>query len=476
MTPNLTNVAATAKLPRALPPFAQPGPAERAGYVALLVYMFLFISRILDISFYFLRIPLLLSGVLLVCTLFSGHALDWLRSKAGIFLAAFTAWVVFCVPFSIWRGGSFQIALQTARGLLIMIFLVALLSSTSRCLTLMRLLGYSLAVSAALALIIGERLEGRLVMPGGTYSDPNTFCLTLVMGLPFLWMDGSLAKGIGRKLPPLLATIVVLWACLATGSRSGLLALLVVVLIHFFRLPAPRKLRLMASAAMVVLMMPLVLSDYLLDRFRRFSAPGLEPQEAAASHPSDRAQADYLSLRSRQFLLLASIEMTLRNPVVGVGPGQFQVAEAALAGAQGRRGAWHDTHNTYTQVSSETGIPGLLLLLAALGFGLQTLIRITKNKPSDNDERWQAIWTGAAHLQLSMAGVLTGAFFLNIAYSYWLPVLIGLAIAYHTNVQREMAARLAGGIPPPKPPVPLQPSVIGPAPQYRTKPNTGDAV
>jgi O-antigen ligase len=469
MTSNPSTFATGQKPPAAtLPPSAQPGPAEKAGYVALLVYMFLFISRILDISFYYLRIPLLLSGVLLVCTLFSGHALAWLRSKAGIFLAAFTAWVVFCVPFSVWRGGSFQTALQTLRGLLIMIFLVALLANTSRCMTVMRVLGYSLAVSAALALIIGERLEGRLVMPGGTYSDPNTFCLTLVMGLPFLWMEGSLAKGIGRKISALVATIVVLWACLATGSRSGLLALLVVVLIHFFRLPAPGKLRLMASAALVALMMPLVLSDYLLDRFRRFSAPALE-QEASGPGASDRARADYLSLQSREFLLLTSIEMTLKNPLVGVGPGQFQVAEAALAGAQGRRAAWHDTHNTYTQVSSETGIPGLVLLLAALGFGLRTLLQITKDKPAENDEHWQAIWSGAAYLQLSMAGVLTGAFFLNIAYSYWLPVLIGLAIAWERNVQREMAARLAGHNPPLKPPLPVRPPLIGPAPQYQRK-------
>ena len=53
-----------------------------------------------------------------------------------------------------------------------------------------------------------------------------------------------------------------------------------------------------------------------------------------------------------------SIELTIKNPIVGVGPGMFAVAEAEDAQEQNIEEVWHETHNAYTQVSSEIGIPG----------------------------------------------------------------------------------------------------------------------
>jgi O-antigen ligase len=442
---------------------AEPGPAERVGYAFLLVFLFFFVTRVLDFSFWYLRIPLILSGILLLCTVFSGNVLEWVRSKAAVFLAAFTAWVVLCVPFSVWRGGSFEVATATVRGFLLLVFLVALLTTTARCIAALRVIGYATAVAAVVAVAAGQKMEGRLIMPGGTYGDPNTFCLALVMGLPFLWMDASLADRAWRKVPAFLATAVVLWACLATGSRSGLVALLVVLAIHFLRAPVSQKLRLVLTGATVVLIMPFFLSDYLLDRLRRFSGP--VSGEMATEEQLDRATADYYSLKSREFLLMRSLELTFEHPITGVGPGQFQVAEAEKAGREGQRGAWHDTHNTYTQVSSETGIPGLLLFVACLVFGLTTTLGITKDKPLENDAHWQRIWKGAAYLQLSVVAMLAGALFLNIAYAFNLPLMIGLSVAYEAAVRKEMDARLP--VEDLRPAPVARPQVIGPAPQYK---------
>src|SRR5579862_5276380 len=53
-----------------------------------------------------LHLARFLMGLALLTTLLFGSGLRAVFSKVGIGLLAFTAWLCFCVPFSIWRGGS----------------------------------------------------------------------------------------------------------------------------------------------------------------------------------------------------------------------------------------------------------------------------------------------------------------------------------------------------------------------------------
>ena len=64
----------------------------------------------------------------------------------------------------------------------------------------------------------------------------------------------------------------------------------------------------------------------------------------------------------------------MEHPIFGVGPGIFTVGEADLAKSEGQAAQWHVSHNSYTQVSSEMGIPGLLLYLAALWGTLSNIV------------------------------------------------------------------------------------------------------
>jgi O-antigen ligase len=68
---------------------------------------------------------------------------------------------------------------------------------------------------------------------------------------------------------------------------------------------------------------------------------------------------------------MTSIAVSLSHPIVGVGIGQFAVYEAATAASQGLHSSWQGTHNTYTQVSSEAGIPALIVFVCVIIFSLQ---------------------------------------------------------------------------------------------------------
>ncbi len=66
-------------------------------------------------------------------------------------------------------------------------------------------------------------------------------------------------------------------------------------------------------------------------------------------------------------LLRQSIQMTFEHPIFGVGPGVFAAAswdERKRAGIGA--GNAQVTHNTYTQISSETGIPGFFFFIATV--------------------------------------------------------------------------------------------------------------
>ena len=72
------------------------------------------------------------------------------------------------------------------------------------------------------------------------------------------------------------------------------------------------------------------------------------------------------SSESREYLLKQSIIFTFTHPVFGVGPGQFSSYEGGLRTEEGERGSWHETHNTFTQISSECGIPAMLCYIGAV--------------------------------------------------------------------------------------------------------------
>src|SRR6185437_3589419 len=88
---------------------------------------------------------------------------------------------------------------------------------------------------------------------------------------------------------------------------------------------------------------------------------------------------DHGSMDARRDLLMESIRVTLQHPIFGVGPGNFQAYTKS----------WHVTHNTYTELSSETGIPGLALFLTILYFTFRNLKAVGKTQVHKNDPQIQ---------------------------------------------------------------------------------------
>jgi O-antigen ligase len=121
---------------------------------------------------------------------------------------------------------------------------------------------------------------------------------------------------------------------------------------------------------------------------------------------------------------------------------QFSTFEGKSNQVLGAHGYWHETHNTYTEVSSECGTPALGLYIAAI---LSTFVLLNRTyrqacKRSDCED----IRTATFCIMLGMTTYCTAIAFVNFAYFFYLPAMSSLAIAVSKAAQNEFARRSSG--------------------------------
>jgi O-antigen ligase len=176
--------------------------------------------------------------------------------------------------------------------------------------------------------------------------------------------------------------------------------------------------------AMVVTLafLPASLRSRLASATRIVSSSDASPQTG-----EDRHLAADDSAVARQTLFMTSVNLTLENPVFGVGPGHFASTIVEYGKSQGLEWAPLNTHNSYTQISSETGIPGFLLFGLLIFFSLRSAVstlRRTSPKGANPDPE---IHRMAAGLLVSLAAMLTCMFFLSEGYNLVVFLWLGLA-------------------------------------------------
>lgn len=400
----------------------RPNPILRAAFPILVVFLFCVFSGVLELSGTFgLAHPLLIIGALgLIAIGISGRFVQVLLTPVGKMLALFTVWLIIGIPMAIWRGGAFNVFVNIwSRSFLAYVLTAGLILTVAQMRTIFRTIAYSSGFVACLALAL-HRLDktGRLGLVGSRYENANEFGFTLVVGLIFLGFVFLRSRG-SRKALAVIFLIPVLIALAKTGSRGCLLGGLVLAVFVFSQATTVVRVRLLI--AMPILMMVLVLSapSHLRNRYITWFAPRGEE-----SLTDNQAEA-IGSTEARLVLLKDSITTTIRHPLFGVGPGNFVVEQAQLAIDRGELyGMWHVTHNSYTELSSETGIPGLLIYSAFLFQCWKTLTLIRHRKYVSKD-----ILVMSQTLRATFLFLVTVAIFDSVAYNPNLPILAGLITA-----------------------------------------------
>ena len=152
------------------------------------------------------------------------------------------------------------------------------------------------------------------------------------------------------------------------------------------------------------------------------------------------------STQSRRQLLKHSLIFTMQHPLFGVGPGMFVVADDSYSKSLGaRKGSWLGTHNSYTQVSSEVGIPALLFFTGAIFFSLTGPLQVYRK--TRGDPRLEEMGTLAMGLHYTMVIYAVTVLFEHIAFTLMLPIFGGCVAALlrvaDAEIERVKAIPLA---------------------------------
>lgn len=357
-----------------------------------------------------------------------------LRWPVARYWVGFSIWMVITIPFSTWRSQSLVVALVWVRAEVLVLFVIAGCVLTWREFkTLMSVLACAAAVDVIAGRLIAGQVAGRFDLTGTTMSDPNDYAAQLVLVLPcLLWVILSSSRLLATRIVAALVLLYGILLILLTGSRGGLVALLAAVLFCLWKLHPREKL----IAAVVILLLacatPFVVPQKIMKRF----AATFQSADLANKDPDVAGAIE--SSEGRAYLLKQSILATLNHPLFGVGAGQFSNYEGNMAREMGRRGAWHETHNSYTQISSEIGIPALLFFLAAVFATYRLLNKVYREaQRGPRTRETLQIKTTAFCLMVSMVGFCTASFFLTLGYRFYMPALTGLAIALYRSARQK---------------------------------------
>jgi O-antigen ligase len=430
--------ARTPAMTPSLPSARQPNPFAIVGFGLLLLYIYLALSRVLDFTLPQLRIPMILYILLTVAGLMNGGLIAGLSSKIGVFLLLHILWVAAAVPFSVWVGGSASLFIQILRHFILFCAIVGLTNNLRQSRRLLTAAAFAFLTAALLSFVVGHGERDRLGLTVGNLTDPNEYALILLIGLSlWLWL-ASQWSGVFKRCIVVGAILAIVGAFARTGSRSGLITLLAMAVILFLRTSLAGKVKLGAAVLAGTLLAGLLLPDNVRQRFVTFFTVDSDQMD----DPSTMGMADSAveSTESRLAMLRESLSITFRHPIFGVGPNQFPVytdQEARERGA--RHGTWLVTHNTYTQISSECGIPAIVFYAAAMGLCMSIGSRLRRHPEFRDHPSWNQVWNMAFYLRLCVVAMAVFAFFLCFAYTALFYIMAALAVSFERVAFAELS-------------------------------------
>ncbi|MGH9342906.1 MAG: O-antigen ligase family protein [Terriglobia bacterium] len=294
----------------------------------------------------------------------------------------------------VWKGNAVAQTIEFAKMVLIVVVITLAVASLARLRKLIFVQTASVVAVAIISIKSGHLVNGRLFGAlNGMYSNPNDLAIALVLSLPLCLVFLFRAKGVLRKLVWTAAVLTMIFSIFRTGSRSGFIALTIVGLFCIWDFGIKgRRLYLPVLAVVVATAAFMLAGSEVAQRLSNtFSAGG-------------KQGTAYGSTLARKQLLIRSLEVTAEHPLFGVGPGDFQAIS----------GHWQPTHNVYTALSSEGGIPALILFLMIYWRAFGNLRRVRNFEAADSE-----LGMFASAMRASLwAFAVAGPFFPD-AYQYF---------------------------------------------------------
>jgi O-antigen ligase len=376
------------------------------------LYAFLLTSRMLDVLGNSFKIAAVLLALLAIALVVSRRAFTFWQTPAGKTMPVFAAWVVATWFLASHPMGSARLIQKILEGV-VLFAASGLLANVGDFRKLFGTLAGAGLVEAGLGILWGKQSYGRLALRSGPDSDPNYYAMALLAIIPLIW---SLVAGQPwrMRLLGLLAGALPVAMLIRTGSRASFVAMGAMVVVLFFLASLTGRILIVSLAAVAFVILVAFVPNVLKSRL--------------GGADTERSGADKDSANARGTLLGTGVALTIENPIFGIGPGNFAEMVVEEGRARGVEWAPLGPHNAYTQISSETGFPGILLFLLLMGFSFQNVISVLRQTGPSGE-----LYPFACGLLVSLAGTCTFIFFLGEAYNsvlyFWLGLASGLRLA-----------------------------------------------
>ena len=236
----------------------------------------------------------------------------------------------------------------------------------------------------------------------GMFGNPNEMALHLVMMTPLVITLTIASKNKLMRAVYLTMSVLFVAANMVTFSRGGFLGLLACSLVLAWKLGRRQRLNVSIVSVVIGGVAILAAPGNYGRRLLSIFIPSLDPVGSS---------------NQRSELFQRSLLVTARNPW-GIGIGNFQIV--------GVRNL--QTHNAFTQVSTELGILGLVAYLVFIISPFRKLAAIERTLYDRNEQGW--FYYLAIGLQASIVGYLVSSFFASVAYNWFIYYLIAYAVAF----------------------------------------------
>ena len=252
----------------------------------------------------------------------------------------------------------------------------------------------------------GLRIEGVI---GGLFSNPNDLALHLVTMIPLAVGLLFASKGPLKKLIFAGCAILFITGVVATFSRGGFVGLVCIMAALAWKLA--RKNRILFAIGGLALVLVVVVAG-----------PG--------GYKSRVTEGTDASAVARTGELKRSIFLMSRHPLFGLGMNNFILFSNTS----------HASHNAYTQVGSELGIPAMVIYIMFLFTPLKRLGKVRQQLGSAQ-ARGRFFYLSVG-VEASLIGYMVTSFFLSVAYLWYVYFLVGYAIALRRLVEEQAEIQL----------------------------------
>jgi putative inorganic carbon (HCO3(-)) transporter len=329
--------------------------------------------------------------------------------------------MLLCIPFAAWRGGAFDAVVNKfSKGVIVAILIYMVATSVNEVRKLLVIQASAVALVTIASVFVHHTEFGRLMgIQKGILENPNDLAINIAINFPLCVAFFFATKKRAAKLFWSVSLIFMAYGVVATYSRSGLLAMVVTVAICIweFGIRGKRTVVIVSAGLSAFVGVGLVLATphYLL-RVESIFRGNIE------------GSGDRNSLEARKELLKDSLELMIKHPLVGIGPGNFP----------SYTGTWRVAHNTYAELGAEAGLPGIFLFVLMLGLSLRKIKKVRKLPGYQTSEDIR-LWTSA--LWAALAAYISGAMFASTEYTLFPYFMVGYICVVYQIASVPQAAK-----------------------------------